>query len=1069
MQAARDLGQTAMAVTDHGTLTAHREFQRAAVETGVKPILGLEAYFAPTDRFDRRTMKQKEAEGVQNYNHLIILAKNQTGLDNLQHLSELAWTEGYYHKPRIDYELLSENSEGLIVLSGCRGGLIAKAIERGDLEDAERWTKLFVDLLGEDFYMEVQSHNPVDMNNGMLDLADKYGIKSVATADCHFARAEDRWVEEAMLILSTKPKKNADADFEHSRQIKDIYERLTYLYPERPISFADINVYVTNRKVLQDEFVQNGFERTDIYDNTFEIAEKIGEYEYNEGLDLLPSPKGDPNKKLRELCELGLARRGMAEREDARERLDTELAVIEKRDFPTYFMVVAEKVAWAKRQGIRVGPGRGSAAGSLVCYSLGITEVDPLKYDLLFGRFINEERNDYPDIDTDYADSRRKEVKDYLVRKFGNVASISTFGRFADKGVVRDAARVFGVPLKDVNQALKTVDTFEEYENSPNTSEFRRMYPEVTDLARRLRGRVRTAGMHAGGIVVANRPISELAPIETRKVPNSPTEERMPVVAWDMEEAESLGLIKLDVLGLKALSVVDDALKAIKDRYQRTINPVEIPLDDPKVFADMTNGFTRGIFQAEATPYTNLLKDMGVENFHELAASTALVRPGAMNTVGKTYIARKQGREQVRYIHPIMEEFTSDTYGVIIYQEQVMQACVYLAGMSWSDADRIRKIIGKKKDPHEFDAYRQKFIDGATKHITEDQAAALWHDFEAHAGYSFNKSHAVAYSMLTYWTAWLKHYYPLEFMWATLVNEKDKNDITEYLIETKRLGITVNMPHVNYSESNFSIQGNTIRFGLSGIKYISDKSAAHILRHRPFHSYHELTEKAAERGSGISSRMIESLNKIGAAAFPDNPVRGDERNFFYEYLSIPTFDKSKVPTKVIDQVDTCEDFEERGCYVIMAMVKSIKRGKGWARVEMVDDTGSIGVFHEEQTIIAPGEMYVFLIGDNRIHRFINVNDIRERVNDSFIDYLKADELPCSDSEYFVVDFMNYRTKAGKMMAHTIIAKKNKEMKRAIVFPKQYGLALSKMKPGKACSVSLGTLDDGTKVVREFSR
>lgn len=1066
LQAAKDLGQTAMAFTDHGTLSGLRDAQRAARELEMQPILGVEAYISSTDRFDKRSVKARD-DNTQLYNHLIVIAKDEKGLRNLNTLSEKAWTEGYYYKPRIDRELLSEHRDGLIVLSGCMNGLISKAIERENMEEAEQLTAWFKETFGSDFYMEVQPHNPAELNKALLDLADMYGVEPILTADCHFAKPEDRWVEEAMLILSTSPKANPEADYATGKSM-EIFDRLRYLYPDRPISFEEIDVYVMGRKTMREQMLEQGIDREDIFDNTVAVAKAVTEsYPFPEGLQLLPKPKTDPMERLTSLCRQGLKDRGLEGKDEYEERLEEELQVINSKKFPSYFIIVAEMISDARKAGILVGPGRGSGAGSLVNYLLGITQVDPLKYGLLFGRFINEERNDFPDIDSDFEDRRRREVKDGLVKKFKNVASISTFSTFADKGVVRDAARVFGVPLGEVNKALKTVEKFEEYEASPNTSDFRKKYPEVTDLARRLRGRIRGVGMHAGGVVVANQPIYNLAPIETRKEPNSVVDQRIPVVALDMGEVESIGMIKIDALGLKTLSVISDALTLIKDRHGKEINLLDIDLDDPKVLATLSAGFTKGVFQAEATPYTNLLMKMGVDDFNDLVASNALVRPGAMNTVGGTYVARKQGREQVRYVHSILEPFTRDTYGVIIYQEQVMQACVYLAGMSWAEADKIRKIIGKKKDVHEFDAYRDRFLEGASKHIDIKDAEHLWHDFEAHAGYSFNKSHAVAYSMLTMWTAWLKYYYPLEFMTALLRNEGDKDTVTEYLIEAKRMGLRILLPHVNESAINFEIQGDAIRFGLANIKYISDKSAPHLIKHRPFVNYEALRSVAEEKGSGITSRIIGALNAVGAAAFPDNPRTGDEKDNYYEYLNIPSFDLSKVTPNVLAQVTKADEFEEKGCFIMMGMVKKIKRTETWARVEFVDETGAVGVFVNPNTAIETGKMYLFLVGDNRVHRYLEIDDI-DRQGDALVDYLNATELPVAEDEYYVLDFTNYRTKAGKMMAHVILAKKDKTMRRVMVFTKNYATGLTRMRPGRGVKLSLATMqDDGTLYVKEF--
>jgi DNA polymerase-3 subunit alpha len=1064
VQAAKAAGQTAIAITDHGTLSSHREMQIACKEEGIKPILGVEAYISPTDRFDKSSKTDKS---IQAYNHIILLAKNKKGLENINTLQELAWNEGFYHKPRIDKEVLDQYSEGIIVLSGCLNGLISKAIDRGSLEEARTLLEGFKKTFGPDFYVEVQSHNPEPINSALLELADELKIKAVATGDAHFAKEEDRVLEEAMLILSTSPKMDKDADFEMSRQIKDINERLNYLYPDRRISFQDYNLFIQSRSEIEADFNKAGITRTDIYENTMEIAEKIGEYDFNSGLDLLPVPKTDADEKLAQMASEGLKRLGLAESQVYIDRLNEELSVIKDKSFASYFLVVADMINWAKENNIRVGPGRGSAAGSLVCYSLGITDVDPIKYDLLFFRFINPERNDFPDIDTDFEDRRRKEVKDYLKKKFKHVASISTYTYFKDKGVIRDAARVFMLPLSDVNRAMKSIDTFEDFVESPNTKDFRAKYPEVLWLADRLRGRIRSVGVHAAGVVVAKDDLRKYAPVESRADASDLVSGRIPVVAYDMDTVADIGLIKLDALGLKTLSVISDTLVSIKKRSGKDINLSELRLDDPDVYKVLSEGYTKGVFQAEATPYTNLLIKMGVDKFEDLAASNALVRPGAMNTVGASYIKRKHGNEAVQFIHPIMKPFTENTYGVIIYQEQVMQACVHLGGMTWSEADKVRKIIGKKKDAKEFDQFKDRFIDGASKHISKKQAETLWHTFEAHAGYSFNRSHAVAYSMLSYYTAWLKFYYPLEFMFSILKNENDKDKRTEYLIEAKRLKLSIKLPHVNESDVFFSLKEDSIRFGLGEVKFISDSIANKIIDQRPFTSYSEFIDKASKKGSGINSRAISALNAIGGAAFLDNPRSGNEKDSYYEYLGIPTFNLEGIPPRIKSQARPIEEFEDLGSFVMFGMVKSIKRGNGWARIELVDETGSIGLFHTEQTQIETGQMYFILVGDNRIARYVKVSEIDPTGSNSFVDYLYKKEYDLEEDEYVVVDFTPYVTKAGKTMSHIVLSNAQKELTRVIAFPTMYKMSLAKMREGMKCNVVLSTLDDGTLMVKEI--
>jgi len=1066
--AAKNAGQKAMAITDHGTLASHRDMQIAAKELGMKPILGLEAYISATDRFDRRDIKQRD-DNTQVFNHLIILAKNNQGVKNLNKLSELAWTEGYYRKPRIDFEILDEYGDGLIILSGCLNGLICKALERGDIPKAREYMNWFANRFGEDFYVEVQSHNPEKINKTLIEMAKQEGVKVVATGDCHYATKDQKALEEALLILSTKPDVADNANYETSQKFNNIFEKLDHLYPDRPISFSDINVYIQSVDELKADFGDSYSD--EIYTNTQEIVDKVEDYEFHENLQLLPKPKTDPHKQLIKMCKESLEQKRLTSSflgdNVYEERLEEELAVIKDKEFSSYFLVVSDMVNWAKENEILVGPGRGSAAGSLVCYLLGITEVDPIKFDLLFFRFINPERNDFPDIDTDFMDRRRGEVKDFLRKKFKNVASISTYQYFKDKGVVRDASRVFDIPLGEVNKALKGIETFEDFESNPNSRWFIEKYPEAMQIASQLRGRIRSVGMHAAGVVVSNEPIVNFAPMESRSDASDDVSGRIPVVAYDMDQAADLGLIKFDVLGLKTLSVIKDTVDIIKTRHNKIIELNSLPLDDKNIFYDLSNGFTKGVFQAEATPYTNLLIKMGVDNFEDMVASNALVRPGAMNTVGAEYLGRKRGEKIVTYVHPMMKQFTERTYGVIIYQEQVMQACVHLGGMSWSEADKVRKIIGKKKDAREFDIFRDKFITGARNYISKEDAEHLWHDFEAHAGYSFNRSHAVAYSLLGYWTAWLKHYYPLEFVFALLKNEGDKDARTEYLLEAKRLGIKILLPHVNESELDFSIQGNAIRFGLANIKFISENIGKKLIVSRPYRSFAHLQEIAETKKSGINSRAVSSLSMIGAATFSDNPRTGNESQYYYEYLNIPKFDTRGLTPYIKSQVTPLQDFLEEGCYILMAMVKQIKKGKGWSRVELVDDTGSIGIFHSENTQIETGNMYFFLVGDNRIHKYVTIEDVINKKDEPFVNYLHTQSLDVPDDKKLVIDFTHYKTKQGKMMAHIIYSDKTKELYRVIAFPKMYNLALGKMKAGSFCSPVISKLDDGTKYVKDI--
>ena len=1060
-----DLGMQAIAITDHGTLSGHRELYRGAKAKNVKPILGVEGYMCQ-DRFDTRDKSERDGQLDLVYNHIVLLAKNKVGLENLNKINEIAWTEGYFKKPRFDFEILKQYSEGIIVTSACPSSVLVKALEENAFAVAKKYIEWFKDTFKDDYYIEVMPHNAAEINKQLIALADEFGVKVVVTPDCHHSCKEQREVQEFKLLLNTHAKVEKDHTYDKSKKHKDMMERLDYLYGEdRQITFNKFDIHLLSYEEIKSAMEKQGIFREDIYSNTIEIANKVEDYDLQEGLDLLPVQYRNPDKELKDIAMQGLKDKGLLEDPIYVDRLNEELKVIKDKKFGPYFLVVQSMINWAKKEGIMVGPGRGSSAGSLLCYALNITDIDPIKHGLLFFRFINPERNDFPDIDTDIQDSRRDEVKDYLVRQYRHVASIATFLQFKDKGVVRDVSRVLNIPLSDVNKVLKLVDTWEEYCSSRSTDWFREKYPEVEIYGEQLRGRIRGTGIHAAGVVTSKNPIFRYAPLETRSSPGN--DERIPVVGIDMEEAERIGLIKIDALGLKTLSVVKDAIDMIKENHYVDIDPLKINMEDAKVYEMLSDGYTKGVFQCEATPYTNLLVKMGVKNLNELAASNALVRPGAMNTIGKDYLARKHGKQNVSYVHQVMKEFTSDTYGCVLYQEQVMQACVHLGGMTMADADKVRKIIGKKKDAREFDVFKEKFVEGASKYVAPNVARDLWHDFEAHAGYSFNKSHAVAYSTLSYWTAWLKYYYPLEFMFALLKNESNKDTRTEYLIEAKRMGIPVKLPHINDSDIDFKIEGKGIRFGLSAIKYISDNIAKKYIDARPFSSYKELEEFTFTKGNGVNSRALNALKLIGAATFSDNP-RNDEdiRQNLYEVLNLPEFNVT-LPAHYHAFIKEIEDYDEKGSFVIMGMAKSIKRSKGWSRVDFLDKTGSVGIFDEEQTTIETGQTYLVLVNDNRILSAIPVDQIKGSSN-ALVKFLNYKQLPFTDEEMYVVSFKPRTTKAGKKMASLTLADTSRDLHSVMVFPTSFAQAYMKLEEGHAYKFTLGKTKDGTVILEDIN-
>jgi len=1060
---AAEIGMTALACTDHGSLSAHRKFYRAAKENGIKPILGVEAYITQ-DRFDQRDKAARTTPLDLVYNHIIILAKNANGLENLNRLNEIAWTEGFYKKPRIDFEVLDKYGDDLIVSTACMSGLLNKAIEHEEYAVAKSHIKWFKDRFGDDFYVELMPHNSQGMNTELYELAKSMDAQCIVTPDCHHCTKDQKVVQELMLALNTHAKILKDRTYEGSLKFSDPMDRLNYLYGEdRMMSFHTFDIHLLDGNEMHEAMDKHGEFDESIYQNTLDIADKVEDYKIKRNLNLLPIKVENPQGELEKYAHSWLKNNNLDNNEEYVSRMNEELEAINQKNFAPYFLVVRNMTNWAKEQGILVGPGRGSAAGSLVCYALGITEVDPLEYGLLFSRFIDIDRDDFPDIDIDIMDSRREEVKEYLEKEYKNVASIATFMQFKDKGVVRDVSRIFNIPLSDVNKVLKLVDTWEQFTTSKASEWFRDKYPEVVVYGDQLRGRVRGTGIHAAGVVTSKQPIFKYAPMETRNSPG--TGERIPVVALDMEEVADVGLIKIDALGLKTLTVIDDALKSIKERHRIDIDLTGIDLKDKEVYRMLSDGNTKGVFQCEATPYTNLLVKMGVRNFDELVASNALVRPGAMNTIGKEYMARKNGHNVVEYVHNVMRPYLQDTYGCVLYQEQVMQACTTLGGMTMAEANKVRKIIGKKKDAKEFDEFKEKFVSGAVKYISPFMAENLWHDFEAHAGYSFNKSHAVAYSMLSYWTAWLKFYYPIEFMFAVLKNEKDRDARTEYLIEAKRMGISLKLPHINESDIDFKIEGKGIRFGLTAIKWISENVANKIMNHRPFTSYQQVRDIAFTKGSGINSRAVEALNSIGALTFVDNP-RDEEkvRENLYEYLNLPEFNYS-LPAYYHAFIDDNEDYDESKCHILLGMAKKIKRGQGWTRIEFLDKTGTVGIFDEVDTPVEQGKTYLILAASNRIATAIPADEAKS-IEDPLLKFLNYKTLPYGQDEYFVLSFKPRVTKAGKKMAHMVLADYNRDLYPVVVFPTMFAEGFMKCEPGTVKKLLMNELKDGTIALKE---
>lgn len=1046
-----DLGQTAISITDHGTISGHRDMQVACKEAGIKPILGVEAYISATDRFDRRAVAKRD-DNTSLYNHIILLAKNNEGLKNIRSMSKTAWEEGFYYKPRIDLDLLEEFGDGVIVLSGCMNGLSSKFFLNDDPKRATEFHQRLSDRFSGDYYIELQNHNPPELNQFLSDLGTSTGTLCVTTSDCHFTRPELKEIEEALLILSTSPNKE-DVDYDVIKEL-DILERFNTLYPDRPISFKDIDVFMQSEEEVLVECVY-----PDSVENTQDIVNKVQDYDFVENKNFLPLFVKNGQEQLSSDVMAGLRRLGLHDKPEYRERALSELEVIDKKDFSQYFLIVADLISYARSIGIRVGPGRGSSAGSLICYALGITEVDPIEHGLLFSRFIDASRSDWPDIDIDVMRSRRGELKEYLKKKYGHVASISNNIYFGEKNVIRDAARALDVPLADVNKVLKVVETFEEFETSMSSLDFRKKYPEVLKLAKALKGRLRSAGLHAAGVVVSSVPLEDFAPIESRSDPQDKVSGRIPVVAWDMRQCEATGLQKIDLLGLNTLDVIDIAVKSINDRHGVDADAMMSTYDDPQVLKMMNDGMTSGVFQADAGPSRRLLLDLGVNHFNDLVIATSLVRPGAMNTVGVPLINRKKGNEKVTFLHDVMKDITADTYGLVVFQEQVMRASTDLGGLSDAESNKLRKIIGKKQDVSEFNAYRDKFVRGATQHVTLDEAESLWHDFEAHAGYSFNKSHAVAYSMLTYQTAWLKCHYPLEYLHAWLCAEENLAKRTEIFIEMKRMGIKLLGPHINKSGELPSIDGDSIRLGLTNIKYISDKVCKNISKHAPYKSYEHVLEVSGMKGSGINSRAVDAMDKIGALKFSDNENSEDLSEYLWEYLNIPVFDKGSIPPYAFAWMSTCENLNEYGgAHIIRAVVTKTKRGKGWTLVEMLDETGSFGAFDVEDSTIKKGDLYVFLVADSSIVNYIPLSDFDS--DDGILTKYLTKNINIDEDKYVVVGRRYRKTRGGQMMGTLVVADSSKELTSMVVFNAQFQKFWSKLQEGSVREIAWGHTREG---------
>jgi len=875
IQFAKDTGMEAVAMTDHGTLSGTIEFYKEAVNNGIKPIIGIETYVAARKHTDKDPQKDK------NRYHLILLAMNNTGYQNLMQLSTIANLHGYYYFPRIDHDLLEQYNEGIIALSACMSGEVGDALKNDDYAKAKEVAAWYKGVFGDRYYMEIQDHGHPDnelhsadqraINEQVLKIAKELDIPVVVTCDAHYLHHEDQDAHEILLCVGTG----------------------SFLSDEKRMTLKDFPLHVENPTEIIKRW---GTEYPEVITNTKAIADRC-EVTIDLGKILIPKfpvPKGEDEKSyLDKLTYRGLAwRYGKVKEKDTvdmtvaeakkhipknvLERADYEMGVIDQMGFNGYFLIIQDFINWGKDKGIVFGPGRGSAAGSIISYALKITELDPLKYDLLFERFLNPDRISMPDVDIDIQDTRRDEVIQYCVQKYGTerVANIVTFGRMFARNAVRDVSRVLEVPYAEADRLAKMIpppvqghhiplkksleddpDLAQEYATNPTSK-------RVIDQAIILEGTVRNHGIHAAGVVIAPDDIVKFAPLEMAQKGVVSTQ-------YPMGPIEELGLLKMDFLGLSNLTIIKNALRIIKRVYKKDIDINTIPLDDKKTFELFQRGDTTGVFQLESAGMKRYLKELRPTEFEDIVAMVALYRPGPMQFIDD-FIARKHGEREITYLHPKMKGALSNTYGVLVYQEQVMQISKDLSGFTGGQADTLRKAIGKKKMDVMM-KMKADFIDGAvnTSGADRGQMEVFWKQLEDFAAYCFNKSHAACYGLISYWTAYLKAHYPAAFMAALMTSDYDDTErLSIEITECKHMGLEVLAPDVNESFGEFAVvpETNQIRFGMNAIKNVGAGAVDDIIRAREengqFKTLEDLLEGVTARI--VNRKVLEALTKAGA-------------------------------------------------------------------------------------------------------------------------------------------------------------------------------------------------------------
>ena len=849
VESARRMKMPAIAITDHGNMFGAIEFYQACMQSGVKPIIGSEVYIAPHSRLDKTIHR-----GGETSNHLILLARDETGYGNLIKLVSIGYLEGFYYKPRIDKEVLAKYSEGLIALSSCLKGELARLAMENNEQKIKEVARQYQDIMGKkNFYFELQDTlipEQKKVNRVLVKLGRELDIGVVATNDVHYLTRERARSHEALLCIQTQT--TLDDPNRMKLQTDQFYlksaEEMKELFKDVPEAISN-TIKITERCNLELDFSK-----------TF--------------LPHYPPPKGlTRSGYLRKLCEEGIKKRYADVTPEKKERLEYELGVINKAGYTSYFLIAWDFVSYAREQGIVVGPGRGSAAGSIVSYCLGITDIDPLKYNLLFERFLNQERVSMPDIDIDFCYERRGEVIDYVIKKYGqdNVAQIITFGTMAARAVIRDVGRAMNIPYADVDRIAKLVPTDLNIklglalEKEP---ELKRLYDsdptikDLIDISRHLEGLTRHASTHAAGVVISEDPLVNHTPLFK-------TGDGQVSTGYAMASLEKIGLLKMDFLGLRTLTVIQEALKIINKVNNINLKIEEVPIDDNKTFKLFSRAETMGIFQLESSGMRDLLKKLKPQKFEDIVALVALYRPGPIGSgMLDDFMKRKHKETEVRYDHRLLEPILKETYGIIVYQEQVMMIVSSLAGFSLAQADILRRAIGKKT-PEIMEQHKKAFIDGASKNkIDRRIAEKIFNLIEHFAGYGFNKSHSAAYAMISCRTAYLKANYPVEFMTALLTSEKDNTDkIVEYIDEAELMGLKILPPDVNESFANFTMVGkDSIRFGLGAVKNVGQTAIDSIIETRKtkgsFKTLYEFCERTDSRL--VNKKVMESLIKCGA-------------------------------------------------------------------------------------------------------------------------------------------------------------------------------------------------------------